>query len=224
MVNLDDGKKRLVENLVRQGIFRSARVRHALLKVPREEFVSKVYKNDAYLDTPLPLEDSGQTISAPHMVAIMLEELDLIRGLNVLEIGAGSGYNAALICELVGPEGSVTSVERVPELVEFASNNLKRAGYSKDVEVVLGDGTLGYPQWSKEEIYDRIIVTAASPRMPKILESQLKRNGILLIPIGGVFSQELIKLRKHPDGRITRMNVCGCVFVPLIGADGYSPI
>ncbi|MCP8321428.1 MAG: methyltransferase domain-containing protein, partial [archaeon] len=128
-------RKRMVDGLVRVGVIRLKEVERAFLKVPREEFVWQNMKHLAYEDTPLPLGNTGQTISAPHMVAIMLEEFDLKKGLRVLEIGAGSGYSAALMAEIVQPtesenQGHVTSIERVSELINFAKDNLKRAGYS----------------------------------------------------------------------------------------------
>ena len=161
------------------------------------------------------------------MVAIMLEELDLKAGLTVLEIGSGSGYNAAVMAEIIrSSKGSVessrvVSVERIPSLVEFSRSNLERTGYSNQVDVVLGDGSLGYPERSIEQVYDRIIVTAASPSIPRYLESQLKENGIILIPVGEPHIQNLTKAIKK-SGRLTKMNICECMFVPLVGADGYG--
>ena len=211
-----------MENLKREGIIRSPAVEKAMLKVPRELFVWPGYEEDAYVDTPLPLGSTGQTISAPHMVAIMLEELRLEPGQVVLEIGTGSGYNAALLAEIVGPQGRVVSIERLPELAEFAKRNLERAGYKEPwVKVVVGDGTLGYPPRSKEELYDRIVVTAAAPRIPQFLLAQLKTSGIMLIPIGPIGYQELVRVIKKPAGGVVEENLGGCVFVPLIGEDGY---
>ncbi|MCS7115977.1 MAG: protein-L-isoaspartate(D-aspartate) O-methyltransferase [Nitrososphaerota archaeon] len=219
-------RRRMVENLVREGIIRSDEVKRAMLTVPREEFVWPDCKDKAYWDTPLPLGTTGQTISAPHMVAIMLEECELGRGMRVLEIGAGSGYNAALMAEIVNPKGSrgsgkVITVDRVKELVEFAKMNLKRTGYDDRVEVYLADGSLGYPEGCEEELYDRIMVTASSPKVPKMLKKQLKKGGILLIPVGDLWAQSLLKLMKREDGSFDEKHVCECIFVPLIGANGY---
>jgi protein-L-isoaspartate(D-aspartate) O-methyltransferase len=221
-------RKRMVEGLVRAGMIKSKEVERAFLKVPREEFVWPSTRHIAYEDTPLPLGNTGQTISAPHMVAIMLEELDLKKGLRVLEIGAGSGYSAALMAEIVRPtkidenQGHVISVERVSELINFAKDNLKRTGYSDRVSVVFGDGTLGYPERKDEMLYDRIVVTAAAPYIPRYLRAQLKENGIILIPVGNTFMQTLIKAIKH-KGELEIHEVCGCMFVPLIGEDGFRP-
>ena len=220
MSKLDKERERLVWKLEKEGILKTREIINAFLKVPRELFVWPGMEDQAYWDTPLPLGDTGQTISAPHMVAIMLEELRVKPGMKVLEIGTGSGYNAALIAELVGQEGEVVSIERVKELVEFAKNNLKRAGYASIVKVVHGDGTLGYPPRSTEPIYDRIIVTAAAPRAPRYLILQLKENGILLAPIGPRSYQELTRITKK-GGQIYEEKLGGCIFVPLIGEDGY---
>lgn len=221
-------RRRMVERLLRLGMIRSKEVESAFLKVPREEFVWQSTKHLAYDDTPLPLGTTGQTISAPHMIAIMLEELDLKQGSKVLEIGAGSGYNAALMAEIVRPTegkstdmGYVTSVERVPELIEFARDNLARTGYSDRVSVVIGDGTLGYPERSEDMLYDRIIVTAAAPHIPLYLRAQLKVHGIILIPVGNTFAQTLLKATKYEQDKMKVQEVCGCMFVPLIGEDGF---
>lgn len=220
MLGFTEERKMLVEKLRRRGLLKSQEVVEALLKVPRELFVWPGMESEAYLDIPLPLGNTGQTISAPHMVAIMLEELKVKRGMKVLEIGTGSGYNAALLAELVGPEGEVVTVERLPELVEFARRNIEKAGYSSRVKIILGDGTLGYPPRSTDPTYDRIIVTAAAPKVPKYLVYQLKDEGILLIPIGPLGYQELIRITKRM-GKVYEEKLGGCVFVPLIGEDGY---
>ncbi len=215
-------RRRLVEKLVREGIIRSEKVKRAMLKVPRELFVPEHLCELAYEDTPLPI-GFGQTISAPHMVALMLEEAELDEGMKVLEVGTGSGYNAALIAEIVAPEGSkrpghVYSIERIPELAERARLNLERAGYGDRVTVIVGDGSKGYEPAAP---YDRIIVTAAAPDIPEPLVKQLKPGGILLIPVGSRYSQELLKVVKRPDGSIVVKRVTPCIFVPLVGEFGW---
>lgn len=209
-----------MEKLKLEGIIRSKEIEDAFLKVPRELFVWPRHKSEAYFDTPLPLGNTGQTISAPHMVAIMLEELKISSGMKVLEIGTGSGYNAALLAELVKPDGEVITIERLEELIEFASKKLKEAGYSEIVKIVHGDGTLGYPPRATNEIYDRIIVTAAAPKPPRYLISQLKDGGIMLIPIGTRGYQELIRIYKKGGSYISE-NLGGCIFVPLVGEEGF---
>ena len=154
------------------------------------------------------------------MVAIMNEVLELAPGLKVLEVGAGSGYHAATIAEIVGPEGHVFTIERVEELVQFARQNLERAGYSDRVTLIQGDGSLGYDERAP---YDRIVVTAAAPEVPPKLVEQLKRGGILVVPVGGrFFPQELVRIRKKPDGRVERSSLGGVAFVPLVGEHGFK--
>jgi protein-L-isoaspartate(D-aspartate) O-methyltransferase len=226
-VNFEEQRKRLVRRLKEQGIIRSKKVELSFLNVPREEFVWPDTKNQAYLDTPLPLGNTGQTISAPHMVAIMLEELDLEKGDRVLEIGTGSGYNAALMAYIVSDgkkdkEGKVITIERIKDLVIFAENNINRTTFSEYVKIVYGDGTIGYPPYEEKEIYDKIIITAAAPRFPKILIKQLKVGGIILAPIGDLFTQTLTKGIKRADGTIDVKEDIECIFVPLIGENGYK--
>jgi protein-L-isoaspartate(D-aspartate) O-methyltransferase len=154
------------------------------------------------------------------MVAIMNEALELRIGNKVLEVGAGSGYHAATVAEQIGPQGHVYTVELVPELVRIARSNLERAGYSDRVTLVEGDGSVGYPDRAP---YDRIVVTAAAPKIPQPLVSQLRPGGILIIPVGGRLSpQELIKVRKDEKGRIERASLGGVAFVRLIGKEGFD--
>ena len=214
-MNLDELWRRTVENLVREGIIRSEAVKRAFLKYPRYLFVEEKYRKYAHLDEPLPIP-AGQTISAPHMVAIMLELAELKPGMNILEIGTGSGWNATLISELVKTD--VYTVERIPELVEFARRNLERAG-AKNVHVILGDGTLGFPPKAP---YDRILVTAGAPDIPKPLVEQLKPGGKLIIPVGSYHLwQDLLEVIKLEDGSIKVKNHGGVAFVPLIGEYGW---
>jgi len=154
------------------------------------------------------------------MVAIMNEALDLRPGLKVLEVGAGSGYHAATIAEIVGLEGHVYTVERVDELARFARQNLEHAGYSERVTLVQGDGSLGYAERAP---YDRMLVTAAAPDVPPRLVEQLDKGGILVVPVGGrFFPQDLVRIRKKPDGRIERSTLGGVAFVPLLGEHGFK--
>jgi protein-L-isoaspartate(D-aspartate) O-methyltransferase len=154
------------------------------------------------------------------MVAIMNEALELLTGNRVLEVGGGSGYHASIVAEQVGTLGHVYTVESVPELVKIARSNLEKAGYSNRVTLVQGDGSLGYADRAP---YDRIVVTAAAPEIPKNLLVQLKPGGILVIPVGGrLFPQELVKARKDEEGRVDRTSLGGVAFVPLIGKEGFD--
>ena len=222
----EEQRKILVKGLKDNNIIKSKEVESAFLNVPREAFVWSNMIEEAYFDVPLPLGNTGQTISAPHMIAIMLEELELKKGEHILEIGTGSGYNATLMAHIVSDGKKdltckVVTIERIPSLVSFAKSNINKASYSNYVQVVEGDGSLGYPPRAEGELYDKITITAASPRFPKALIKQLKVGGVLLAPIGGVLFQTLIKGRKLEDGGLKIDKKTECVFVPLIGEDGY---
>jgi len=207
-----------IENLVAIGRLKSPEVKRAIISVKRELFVLPDYKEDAWVDAALPIVGKA-TISAPHMYAIMFEEAKLKKGEKVLEVGSGSGYGVALIRELVGKEGKVITMEIEPEVYEFAKKNLRKAGYT-DIKIILSDGSVGY---EKEAPYDCIFVTATAPEIPKILIKQLRPGGRLLVPVGGVTSnQELIYLKKNEDGSLEERNVCSVVFVPLKGKFGYK--
>lgn len=205
----------LVDALKRYGYIRSPEVEEAFQKVDREKFVLPEYRNRAYSDTPLPIL-CGQTISAPSMIAIMLEVAQLEKGLDVLEIGCGSGYNGALLAEIVGKEHVIT-IERIPELAEWGKKNLEAAGYH--IKVVVEDGTLGYSEGAP---YDRIISTAAAPRIPQPWMDQIKVQGLIICPVGSKYwYQELEVVRKTEQGDMKTTRHGGCAFVPLIGKEGF---
>ncbi|MEM2445013.1 MAG: protein-L-isoaspartate O-methyltransferase [Sulfolobales archaeon] len=210
-------RERLINELVSIGVLKSEKVIKAISKVPRELFIPPELRKYAYLDTPLPI-GFGQTISAPHMVALMTELLDVQVGDKVLEVGTGSGYQAAVLAELVGDEGHVYTVEIIKELVEFARNNLMRSGYISRVTLVYGDGSIGYEGASP---YDKIVVTAAAPDIPQPLIKQLKPGGRLVIPVGDTYLQYLTVVRKGVDCRIEVERGTPCVFVPLVGQYGW---
>ena len=208
----------LVSNLLDRGYVKTKPVEDAMKKVPREEFMTPETKSYAYLDRPIPLQD-GQTISAPHMVAIICEILALKKGMQVLEIGTGFGYNAAVVAEIIGPEGHVYTIERIENLKNIAEQNLRRTGYSENVTVILGDGTKGYEEKSP---YDRIYATASAPKIPEPLKTQLQIGGRLLSPIGRDTSvQELLCLKRINENEYKSYNLGGVVFVPMIGEHGW---
>jgi len=189
------------------------KVLEAFSTVPRHLFVPQGKRNYAYEDNPLSIGED-QTISQPYIVALMSECLAVSAGMSVLEIGTGSGYQAAIL-KFMGAK--VYSVERVPSLLNQAKKTLDSLGY--EVAIKTGDGTLG---WLEHAPYDRIIVTAASPNTPAPLIEQLKVGGRIVIPKGVRFTQSLTIVHKVSEERSEDEFVCGCVFVPLIGEYGYK--
>jgi protein-L-isoaspartate(D-aspartate) O-methyltransferase len=206
-------RRSMVESQLRARGIRDERVLAAMFQVPRHEFVSAEYRDQAYEDHPVPIGE-GQTLSQPYIVAIMLEALALKPSDTVLEIGTGSGYQTALLAELTG---QVYSVERHASLVRAAQATLARLGY-KNVEVVLGDGSHGLPALAP---FDAIIVSAAAPQIPPPLFEQLREGGRMVIPVGPAHAQELQLVRKQA-GQPVIASLEGCRFVPLIGSEGYS--
>jgi len=216
-MSYEEERARMVKNLKRSGYVKGREVESAMLNVHRHLFVPNSVLQSAYYDSPLPIGE-GQTISAPHMVAMMLERLDLKEGQNVLEVGGGSGYHAALVAYIVGDRGQVISVERIGTLAERARKALRKCGLEKRVVMVVGDGSLG---WEKKAPYDRIFITCASPQIPPPLVDQLEDGGKLLIPLGSLHLQTLV-LAERRGGRIKKKSHGGCMFVPLIGEYGFS--
>ena len=209
-------RRELVKKLEGWGYIESPSVKSAFLKVPRERFVPEDLQGSAYEDVPLPI-GHGQTISAPSMIVIMLEEATLKAGEHVLEIGAGCGYNAALLAEIVGPD-DVVSIERIPELASAARDNLVACGYR--AEVVVGDGTRGY---TPKAPYDCVMATAGAPRIPKPWMEQTKVGGRIVAPIGkSRMSQSLVTARRTTESKWEVKEGTACAFVPLIGAEGWT--
>jgi len=198
--------------LVSRGI-KDEQVLKAMEKVPRHLFVEPSLSYRSYDDMALPIGE-GQTISQPYMVAIMTELLELKGDEKVLEIGTGSGYQAAVLAEIAK---QVYTVERVTLLAEKALETLRSLGYT-NIHMKVGNGTLGWPE---EAPFDRIMVTAATPEVPDPLLEQLSENGILIAPVGELFSQQLIKVRKS-RGKLSEEYHTPCIFVPLIGKYGWK--
>lgn len=208
-------KNELVEYWESNKIITDKRLIEAFKAVPREKFIRDDYLEEAYGDYPLPIGE-GQTISQPTTVMIMTQALELKSGQKVLEVGAGSGYQAAIISKMVGKKGKVITTEIITKLAEFARKNIKKCNI-KNVKIIEHDGSQGY---KKEAPYDRCIVTAACPIIPKPLIEQLKENGIIIAPVGPLFGQSMIKGIKK-EGKLETFNLGSFVFVPLKGKYGY---
>lgn len=205
-------QKMVREQLLNRGI-KNARVCEALAKIPRHLFVEPALRDRSYGDYPLPIGEK-QTISQPYIVALMTEALELEGEEKVLEIGTGSGYQTAILAELCA---KVYSIERIKTLSSNARKILDKLKYHNTVLKVF-DGTYG---WKEEAPFDAIIVTAASPNIPEGLVEQLKVGGKMVIPVGGSFSQNLIKVVKNDKG-VKTSNLSGCVFVKLIGNHAWK--
>jgi protein-L-isoaspartate(D-aspartate) O-methyltransferase len=208
-------REAMVERQLRRRGITEKYILDAFLAVPREAFVSPDYAHDAYGDHPLPIE-SGQTISQPYIVALMIQAAGIKSGDKVLEVGAGSGYAAAVISRIAR---QVIGIERQHELVEVARERLKRLGYD-NVEIVEGDGTRGCPEHAP---FDAILAAASGSHVPKPLVEQLSEDGRLVMPVGDPgWVQELIKVTKAPGGKLVQENLGGVRFVPLIGEEGWK--
>jgi protein-L-isoaspartate(D-aspartate) O-methyltransferase len=205
-------RRRMVEEQLKARGITDARVLAAFLRVPRHAFVPPDRREEAYTDRPLPI-GHDQTISQPYMVALMVEALRLQGHERVLELGSGSGYQLAILAELAL---EVYSIERIPGLAELAERRLRGLGYV-NVHVSAGNGTLGWPESAP---YDAVIVSAAAPEAPASLIEQLSDPGRLIIPIGPPQTQTLTLIQKR-EGQLQSRAIAQCVFVPLIGAQGW---
>jgi protein-L-isoaspartate(D-aspartate) O-methyltransferase len=213
-MNFDISRKRMVDTqLIARGIA-DRRVIEAMLKIPRHLFVQEAMAAQAYNDTSLPIGEK-QTISQPYMVALMTELLALSGGETVLEIGTGSGYQAAVLSQLVR---RVYTIERLPQLATRARRLFDELGLT-NIAMKIDDGTVG---WSTEAPFDAVIVTAGAPDIPEALVSQLAAGGRLVIPVGDQLDQELVRLVKSEDGTLLQEKSVPCRFVRLIGKDGWS--
>ncbi len=200
--------KELVEYLEAEGYIRSSNVKNAFLKVDRKDFVPKIYQGYSYYDDPLPI-GHDQTISAPSIIAEMLEHLNIKPGNKVLEVGTGSGYVTALLAELASP-GHVYSVEIIPELFEFSRNNLSRY---KNVHLFVASGWVGLPEYAP---YDRLFVGCAPTMLPDKLLNQLGEKGIAILPVGRPYSQRLILVERRKDRFSVKDLGVPVAFVPMV--------
>jgi len=210
-------RRKKVAWLARHGYLGSERIRQALLKVPREEFIPRRYRDYAYREVPLPLPGRTSTISCPHSYPLFYEPLGLDRGDRFLEVGLGSGYGTALAREIVGEHGLVVSVEIDPVTFAFAKGNLEAAGY-RDLVLVRGDGGHGFEERAP---YDRICMTAACAEVPQPLLEQLRTGGRFIAPVIRGSVQDLVLLEKTEQG-IRRTVVCEVLYVSLQGE--YAPM
>ncbi len=201
----------VAEQLAGRGIV-DERVLEAIGRVPREAFVFERDRWRAYRDMPLRI-GFGQTISQPYMVAVICQAAEVREGDRVLDIGTGSGYQAAVLAEM---GATVYTIERIPELAERARARLEAAGYER-VEVTVGDGSLGLPE---HRPYDAIVVAAAAPAMPESLYEQLRVGGRLVVPVGGPAGQRLEVVIRTSEGPAVSRSV-PCRFVPLVGVEGF---
>jgi protein-L-isoaspartate(D-aspartate) O-methyltransferase len=215
MTDFAELRERMVERQIAARGIRGSALLDAFRQVPREEFVAPDYARQAYGDHPLPIE-AGQTISQPYIVALMIDAAQIGPEDRVLEVGAGSGYAAAVIGRIAR---EVIAIERKPELVAVARERMERLGYG-NVTIVEGDGTRG---WADGAPYDAILAAASGSHVPPPLIDQLAPGGRLVMPLGGrAWVQQLVKLTKQADGEIERENLGEVRFVPLIGEEGWS--
>jgi protein-L-isoaspartate(D-aspartate) O-methyltransferase len=213
-MNFDIARKKMVENQIISRGIQDRRLIEAMLKVPRHIFVEEAMAAQAYNDKPLPIGEK-QTISQPYMVALMTELLELKGKEKVLEIGTGSGYQAAILASLAD---RVYTIERIRSLVLRARKALDSLGFF-NVNIKIADGSIG---WKEESPFHAIMVTAAAPDVPEELVEQLAVGGKLVIPVGDQFDQTLVRIIKKENGSIVRENFLGCRFVKLIGKYGWE--
>lgn len=206
-------RSEMVESQIKRRGINDERVLQAFRTIPRHFFVPEVYQADAYADHPLPI-GNGQTISQPYIVALMTSNLKLKGDEKVLEIGTGSGYQTAILANLVK---EVHSVERISQLSDLAERNLRVLGM-ENINLHVGDGSLGWPD---DAPYDRVLITAAAPEIPEIILEQLKINGRIVVPIGGRWRQ-MLEVWVKEKKQIKKEQILPVVFVPLRGAHGWQ--
>jgi protein-L-isoaspartate(D-aspartate) O-methyltransferase len=211
-----DSNEELIDYLKKEGWIKSRRVEAAFKKIDRALFVPASQKSAAYADYPLPVM-KGQTISAPSIVAIMTEELRVEKGMRVLEVGTGSGYQACVLAELVGKKGKVFTTEIYAELMDYAMQKAKQL-HLNNIDFFHRDGSKGLQEKAP---FDRIIVTAAAPNIPAPLFNQLKEGGRMVLPAGSTYFQDLLLVEKI-RGQMAARELLPVIFVPLVGEHGFN--
>jgi protein-L-isoaspartate(D-aspartate) O-methyltransferase len=215
LTNFAAEREAMIERQIASRGIRDPKILEAFRAVPREEFLPKEYADLAYGDHPLPIE-AGQTISQPYIVALMIEAAEIKPGDRVLEVGAGSGYAAAVMSRIAS---EVVAIERQPDLVKVAQERMQRLGFD-NVRIVEGDGTRG---WDTEAPYDAILAAASGSHVPKPWVEQLADGGRIVMPVGEPnWVQKLIKVTKGPAGKLITEDLGGVRFVPLIGEEGWN--
>ena len=207
--------EKLIEKLIRDGYLKTPEIIKAFKEIERKDFLLPKYKKVAGLNEPLPI-DHGQTISQPLTVAFMFELLQAKPGDKILDVGSGSGWSVALLSEIVGPKGRVFGIERIQELAEFAEHNINKYNFIsyKRARIIEGNGYKGLPEFAP---FDKILVSAATPKLPQALIKQLNPGGRIVIPIGEEHDvQDMVVIDKDKDGKTLERRISGFVFVPLV--------
>lgn len=213
--DFQEQRRRMVERDLARRDIHERRVLDAFRSVPRENFVPRANLSSAYDDRALPIGEE-QTISQPYIVALMTQLLDVEPGTKVLEVGTGSGYQTAILAHL---QAEVYTIEARSSLAEQARENLEQLDFSGKVEVCVGDGTEG---WAEKAPFERILVTAGAPEVPAPLKEQLASPGKMVIPVGGRRSQTMKVITKSSTGELSSKSSISCVFVPLVGTEGWD--
>jgi len=212
-MDLDKQNEELIKNLISRGALKTERIIEAFRKVKRHNFVPEKYLHVAYVDAPLPLEESSRsTISQPYTVAVMVEALQPKEGEKILDVGTGSGWQTCLLSYCVGEKGKIVTMEINEQIYNFARKNIEKFNF-KNIIQILGDGSKGH---KNEAPYDKIIITAAARKLPENLKKQLKVGGRIVVPIGGTFEQQMIILDKISENKFKERSIGYFIFVPLI--------
>lgn len=216
-MEFEEEKERLIRSMIMAGSLKTEKIIEAFRKIPRHLFVTEEYLKSAYLDVALPTI-GGSTISQPTTVAIMTEALQPKKGEKILEVGTGSGWQACLLAYCVGSKGKIVTIDIDPKLIEFAKKNIKKFNV-KNIRIICCDGSVGY---EKEAPFDRIMVTAACPAIPKPLIEQLKIKGRMVVPVGYEYGQRMLLVDKLGRNKLVQRDIGEFVFVKLVGKYGFK--